>query len=326
MEKVIEFILHAGVPVILTVVYAESGLLIGFLFPGDSLLFMAGAFARSGILPIWSGNIHFFVALVALAAILGDSTGYAFGRRVGRKLFERENARFFKKKYMIQAEKFYEKHGAKAIVLARFVPIVRTFAPIVAGVSKMHYRTFLFYNIFGGILWTTLFIYLGYIVGDVLIKAGVNIELVAIAIILLSVSPMVIHALKDKSTREKFFGAIKFQFDVLFRKKPRHNRSHQTTTTQSQVNVAAADNKLDNLIIHSIAKNTQKLGLSSDTLHIVGAVIGVAGGGLIIWVVVWGQSGYYVEDLPVMIGIVAVGTALGLASRACFLLAKAHKK
>lgn len=218
MEKFIEIILHAGVPVILAVVYAESGLLIGFLFPGDSLLFMAGAFARSGILPIWFGNIHLFVALVALAAILGDSTGYAFGRRVGRKLFERENARFFKKKYLTEAEKFYQKHGAKAIVLARFVPIVRTFAPIVAGASKMHYKTFLFYNIFGGILWTTSFIYLGYLVGDLLIKAHVNIELVAIAIILLSISPMIVHALKDKTKRDKLVSAVKYQFSVLLRR------------------------------------------------------------------------------------------------------------
>lgn len=224
MEAFIEAILHAGVPVVLAVVYAESGLLIGFLFPGDSLLFMAGAFARSGILPIPFGNIHLFVALTALAAILGDSTGYAFGKKVGRKLFERENARFFKKKYLLEAEKFYQKHGAKAIVLARFVPIVRTFAPIVAGASHMHYRTFLFYNIFGGILWTTSFMYLGYFVGDLLIKAHVNIELAAIAIILLSISPMVIHALKDKTTRNKLIGAVKYQFNVLFRRQRNHRK------------------------------------------------------------------------------------------------------
>lgn len=203
MEAFIHLITGFGVLAILFVVYAESGLLIGFVFPGDSLLFTAGYMIQQNILHLGSlpFNIHIFVALLFLAAVLGDSTGYAFGHKVGRKLFDKPNSRFFKKKYLVQAENFYDKHGALTIVLARFVPIIRTFAPIVAGTSKMHYRTFLAYNLIGGALWVSLFTYLGYFAGRALTDAGVNIEVAALIIIFLSVSPMVIHALKQKETR-----------------------------------------------------------------------------------------------------------------------------
>ena len=171
----------------------------------------------------WHGPLaylcHLFVALVAVAAILGDSTGYAFGHKIGRKLFERKNARFFKKKYLVEAEKFYEKHGAKAIILARFVPIVRTFAPIVAGISKMHYRTFVAYNIIGGIAWSSIFIYLGYFVGEALMKAGVNIEITAILIVLLSISPMIWHVLKDKARRQALWEGTKREIAVLLNRR-----------------------------------------------------------------------------------------------------------
>lgn len=160
-------------------------------------------------------NIHIFVAMLFVAAVLGDSTGYAFGHKVGRKLFDRTNSKFFKKKYLVQAENFYEKHGALTIVLARFVPIIRTFAPIVAGTSKMHYRTFLLFNLIGAALWTASFTYLGYFAGAALTKAGVNIEVAAIIIILLSISPMIIHALKQKETR----ALIRSQFGKIFKRK-----------------------------------------------------------------------------------------------------------
>lgn len=212
MEAFIHFIASFGVLAILFVVFAESGLLFGFIFPGDSLLFTAGYMVQQGILPI---NIHLFVVLLIIAAIAGDSVGYAFGHRVGRKLFERENSRFFKKKYLLQAEKFYQKHGSLTVVLARFVPIVRTFAPIVAGASKMHYRTFLAFNIIGGILWATIFTYLGFFAGKALTEAGVNIEVAALIIIFLSVLPMIIHALKQENTR----AMIKKQLSVLLKRK-----------------------------------------------------------------------------------------------------------
>lgn len=204
MEAFINLITSFGILAILFVVFAESGLLIGFIFPGDSLLFTAGYMVQQDILHFFGHdlNVHLFVLLVAIMAILGDSVGYAFGHKVGRKLFKKENSRFFKKKYLIQSEKFYEKHGSLTIVLARFVPIVRTFAPIVAGISKMHYRTFLAFNIIGGLLWSTIFIYLGFFAGEALTKAGVNIEVAALAIIFISVMPMIIHALKQPETRK----------------------------------------------------------------------------------------------------------------------------
>lgn len=219
MESLIHAITGLGIAAVLLVVYAESGLLIGFVLPGDSLLFTAGYMVNQEILRLFGQplNIHLFVAAIALMAILGDSTGYAFGHKVGRKLFLKPNSRFFKKKYLEQAEQFYQKHGSLTIVLARFVPIVRTFAPIVAGASKMHYNTFLLFNIVGGALWAAIFTYLGYFAGAILTKAGVNIEVAAIIIILISVAPMVIHALKQKSTRDK----LKYQFSVLLSKSKR---------------------------------------------------------------------------------------------------------
>ena len=216
MESLIHAITGLGIAAVLLVVYAESGLLIGFVLPGDSLLFTAGYMVNQEILRLFGHplNIHFFVAAIALMAILGDSTGYAFGHKVGRKLFLKPNSRFFKKKYLEQAEQFYQKHGSLTIVLARFVPIVRTFAPIVAGASKMHYNTFLLFNIVGGALWAAIFTYLGYFAGEILTGAGVNIEVAAIIIILISVAPMVIHALKQQSTRDK----LKYQLSVLLSK------------------------------------------------------------------------------------------------------------
>lgn len=216
MESLIHAITGLGIAAVLLVVYAESGLLIGFVLPGDSLLFTAGYMVNQEILRLFGHplNIHLFVAAIALMAILGDSTGYAFGHKVGRKLFLKPNSRFFKKKYLEQAEQFYQKHGSLTIVLARFVPIVRTFAPIVAGASKMHYNTFLLFNIVGGALWAAIFTYLGYFAGEILTGAGVNIEVAAIIIILISVAPMAIHALKQKSTRDK----LKYQLSVLFSK------------------------------------------------------------------------------------------------------------
>lgn len=212
MHAFIEFIVHFGILAILLVIFAESGLLFGFIFPGDSLLFTAGYMVQLGILPI---NINLFVALLFVAAVLGDNVGYTFGRRVGRRLFERRNSRLFKKQYLTQAETFYKKHGSLTIVLARFVPIVRTFAPIVAGASQMHYRTFLIFNLIGGALWTAGFTYLGFFAGKALTDAGVNIEAAALIIIFLSVSPMVIHALRQETTR----AAIKNQLRVLLRRK-----------------------------------------------------------------------------------------------------------
>jgi hypothetical protein len=217
MESFVHLITSFGVLAILLVVFAESGLLIGFILPGDSLLFTSGYMVQQNILHI---DIHIFAILVFIAAVLGDSVGYSFGHKVGRKLFEKENSRFFKKKYLEQTEEFYDKHGSVTIVLARFAPIVRTFAPIVAGAGKMHYKTFLIFNLIGGFLWSSLFIYLGFHAGEFLTKAGINIEVTALIIIFLSVSPMIIHALKKPSFR----ATLKKQILVLLSKTTRRRK------------------------------------------------------------------------------------------------------
>ena len=213
MDSFIHFITGFGILAILLVVFAESGLLIGFVFPGDSLLFTAGYMIQQNILGFGSQSIdiHLFAFLVFLAAVAGDSVGYSFGQRVGRKLFDRPNSRLFKKKYLVQTEKFFGKHGAKAIALARFVPVVRTFTPIVAGAGSMHYKTFLLFNVIGGFLWSSVFVYLGFYAGEVLTRAGVNIEIAALIIIFLSISPMIIHALRQENARDK----IKTQISTL---------------------------------------------------------------------------------------------------------------
>ena len=216
MEWLIHLITFAGIPAVLAVIFAESGLLIGFFLPGDSLLFTSGFLVTQGIFKI---DIHVFILLLWIAAVLGDSVGYAFGHKVGRKVFQRRNSKFFKMEYLEEAEKFYEKHGGKAIILARFVPIVRTFAPIVAGMSKMHYKKFLAYNIIGGLGWTAGFTYLGFFLGKKLTDMGLNIEIIAIIIVLLSVSPMIWHALSDKDKRNRLFSATKNQLNVVFRRK-----------------------------------------------------------------------------------------------------------
>ena len=133
---------------IFSIVFAESGLFIGFFLPGDSLLFTAGFLASQGIFDIKILALGAFIF-----AVLGDSVGYEFGKKVGRKLFKRPDSFLFKKENLEKAENFYEKHGKKTIILARFVPIIRTFAPIIAGIGDMHYKTFLSYNVFGGFFW-----------------------------------------------------------------------------------------------------------------------------------------------------------------------------
>lgn len=215
MHHLIEFITHLGPFAVAAVIFAESGLLIGFFLPGDSLLFMSGFLVQQGTFSI---GIHAFVVMLFLAAVLGDNVGYSFGHKVGRKLFEKPNSKFFKKKYLIQAEGFFEKYGPLAIILSRFVPVVRTFTPIIAGVSKMHYKTFFFFNIIGGLIWTAGFTYLGYFIGQKLQDMGVNIEIIAIVIVLISIAPIVIHALSSKEKRQLLIDGTRHQLIVLLSK------------------------------------------------------------------------------------------------------------
>ncbi|MET8578184.1 VTT domain-containing protein [Streptomyces sp. NPDC005012] len=184
---------------LLLIVFAESGLFFGFFLPGDSLLFTAGMLISSGTLkvPLWGA-----VALICVAAIVGDQVGYMFGKKVGPALFSRPDSRFFKQENVTKAHEFFEKHGPKSLVLARFVPIVRTFTPIIAGVSGMRYRSFLTYNIVGGILWGAGVTLLGSWLGRIeFVKE--NIEAILILIVLISVLPIVFELLKARRNKGK---------------------------------------------------------------------------------------------------------------------------
>ncbi len=221
----VDIISAAGIPAVIAIIFAESGLLIGFFLPGDSLLFTAGFLVYSGIFKI---NIHLFVTLLFAAAVLGDSVGYTFGRRVGRRLFTRQNSRFFKQENMQAAQAFYEKHGGKTVIIARFIPFVRTFAPVVAGIGKMDYRRFLIYNMIGAFLWAVCITYAGYYLGALFTSMGLDIDhvlLPIVALILLaSLAPPIVHILKDKKQRDTLLALSKKQIDTLFnyRKKKRH--------------------------------------------------------------------------------------------------------
>lgn len=182
--------------ILFLVIFAETGLVFAPFLPGDSLLFAAGTFAAIG-----SFNVHILFLILTTAAIIGDSVNYWVGQYVGLKLFERKS-RFLKKEYLERTHKFYEKHGGKTIILARFIPIVRTFAPFVAGVGAMTYNKFLAYNIIGAILWCAIFIYGGYFFGNLSFVKN-NFSLVIIAIILVSVLPMLIEYIKHRSSKAK---------------------------------------------------------------------------------------------------------------------------
>ena len=170
---------------VLAIVFVESGLLVGFFLPGDSLLFTAGLLSANDVLP----DLWVLLLTIPLAAIAGDQVGYAIGRKAGPSVFNRPESRFFHQENVARAQEFFDRYGPRTIVLARFVPIVRTFAPVTAGVARMEYRTFLAYNIVGGVLWGVGVTLLGYFLGQVeWVKA--NIEFVLIAIVGISVTPM----------------------------------------------------------------------------------------------------------------------------------------
>ena len=175
------------------VIFMETGLVVTPFLPGDSLLFAAGALAALDGSPLHVGIL--FVVL-ASAAILGDTANYWIGHTIGPRVF-RENVRFLKREYLDRTHAFYEKHGGKTIILARFIPIIRTFAPFVAGVGEMTYGHFISYNIIGGILWTALFIFAGYFFGNIPVVKN-NFSIVIIAIVLISVMPAVIEYLRSR--------------------------------------------------------------------------------------------------------------------------------
>lgn len=182
-----------GYTVLVAIVFTETGLLIGFFLPGDSLLITAGLLAAAGHLDIWLLNV-----LLVAAAVVGDSVGYAIGARIGPRLFTREQSLLFNPRHVARTRDFYARHGAKTIVIARFVPIIRTFAPVVAGVGAMEYRRFIFYNVAGGVGWVSSMTWAGYLLGQAVPNIGSHIHLVVAVVIVLSVIPIVIEILRER--------------------------------------------------------------------------------------------------------------------------------
>jgi membrane-associated protein len=185
----------AGYAMLTGIVFAETGLLVGFVLPGDSLLFTIGVVAGAGEL-----NLVLIMLLLIGASMLGDWSGYLLGRRAGPAIFNRPDSRFFKQEHLQKTKAFYEKHGGKTIIYAKFVPIIRTFAPFVAGVANMPYLRFLSFDIFGGVGWVFSMTILGYLLGEVAIVRR-NFEKFVLLIIFVSLLPVIIHTLKARFSR-----------------------------------------------------------------------------------------------------------------------------
>ena len=182
-----------GYAILVAIVFTETGLLVGFFLPGDSLLITAGLVAATGALDIWLLN-----AVLAAAAIVGDSVGYAIGARIGPRLFTREKSWLFNPRHVERTREFYARHGAKTIVIARFVPIIRTFAPVVAVVGQMPYRRFLIYNVAGGLGWVLSMTWAGYLLGQAVPNIDRHIHVVVIVVIVLSVIPIGVEILRER--------------------------------------------------------------------------------------------------------------------------------
>jgi len=192
---------------LLLVVFVECGLLVGFFFPGDSLLFTAGLVSTGdavlagnpigAIAPLW-----LLLITVPIAAVAGDQLGYFIGRKAGPSIFDRDDSRLFKRRYVTEAHAFFERHGSKAVIMARFVPIVRTFMPVTAGVAKMRYRTFLTFDIIGGVLWGAGVTLLGRLLGNVAFVSK-HIETILILIVLLSVLPIAFQIIKSRRSSKR---------------------------------------------------------------------------------------------------------------------------
>lgn len=178
---------------VLSVVFVESGLLVGFFLPGDSLLFTAGLLSASGTLP----SIWLLLLTIPLAAIAGDQVGYAIGRKAGPAVFKRPESRLFRKEHVERSREYFDRYGGRTVLLARFIPIVRTFAPVMAGASQMNYRTFTIYNIIGGVLWGAGLTALGYLLGQIEF-VRTNIELIVLAIVAASFLPIALELLRAR--------------------------------------------------------------------------------------------------------------------------------
>ncbi len=204
MFDIIALVKTAGYLGLFGIIFAETGLFVGFFFPGDSLLFTAGFLASQGLFDFWP-----LVFLVFAGAVLGSATGYAFGKKVGPMIFSKEDSLFFHKDHLERARIFYEKYGAKTIVLARFMPIVRTFAPILAGVGKMNYPAFCLYNVVGGALWGFGLTWMGFYLGNSIPNADKYVLPIVLIIIFVSLLPTIIHVMRHPEDRQRFLNGLK---------------------------------------------------------------------------------------------------------------------
>ncbi|TKI03845.1 DedA family protein [Martelella alba] len=205
---IIDFILHIDVhlaqlvaqygiwvyAILFVILFCETGLVVTPFLPGDSMLFVAGALAA---LPANSLDVHVMALLMAVAAVLGDAVNYTIGRLFGEKLFSNPDSRIFRRSYLEKTHRFYDRHGGKTIILARFVPIIRTFAPFVAGMGNMSYRHFALFNVTGGVAWVGLFTYAGYLFGDLPVVQE-NLKLLIVAIIIVSILPALIEVWRHR--------------------------------------------------------------------------------------------------------------------------------
>jgi membrane-associated protein len=185
-----------GTLLVCVIVFVETGLFFGFFLPGDSLLVSAGVFAAAGHLSLAS-----LLIIVSLCAVVGDQVGYWIGRKAGQALYSREDSFFFRKQHLLRAHEFYEKYGGKTIVLARFVPIVRTFAPAVAGAAEMNYRRFVSYNVFGGILWVWSMVLIGYSLGSAVPDIERHIHIIIVVVVFLSILPGIVEVVRARSRK-----------------------------------------------------------------------------------------------------------------------------
>ncbi|MGI8484485.1 MAG: VTT domain-containing protein [Thermomicrobiales bacterium] len=200
------FIRTVGYVGMFAIIFAETGLLVGFFLPGDSLLFTAGFLASQGYL-----DISMLLVVCFVAAVVGDATGYAIGRNYGRKLFEREDSKLFRKEYLLRAEQFFVKHGGKAVILARFIPIVRTFVPVVSGMGAMEYRRFAFFNVTGALLWAVGVTLAGYFLGTTIPNIDRYLLPIIFLILVVSILPPVIHIWRENGDQIKAFARTKLE-------------------------------------------------------------------------------------------------------------------
>jgi len=219
LDSLLRTVGYAG---IFAIVFAESGLLAGFFLPGDSLLFTAGFLASQGVF-----NIVILCIGTFIAAVVGDSVGYHFGKRVGPRAFNKEDSLVFSKQNVEKSQAFFEKHGGKSIILARFVPLGRTFVPVIAGIGKMEYKRFLLFNVFGGFIWAVGVTLLGYFLGNVIPDVDKYLLPIAALIIIITILPGLWHLLKDQEKRAMYLSHAKKTYHKVKNRKSKSKNNEK---------------------------------------------------------------------------------------------------